>query len=153
VPVLVDGDRVLGDSVAICHYLDRKVPDPPLFTDDDTFELAALADTALNVLVDLGMRYHPLHDHPKFPEVRAEYVGRVQRALDQLGERMPKRGDAWGYADMSVYTLVAWLDSMPARAANLPPVARVLALGWSMPPALSAWAARHRARPNVVALG
>src|SRR6185295_14845026 len=31
VPVLVDDDHVVTDSMAICHYLDRKFPDPPLW--------------------------------------------------------------------------------------------------------------------------
>jgi glutathione S-transferase len=31
VPVLVDGDEVVTDSVRIMHHLERRFPDPPLF--------------------------------------------------------------------------------------------------------------------------
>ncbi|MGZ3448907.1 MAG: glutathione S-transferase family protein [Polyangiales bacterium] len=153
VPVLVDRDRAIADSSAICQYLERKTPDPPLFTDAEMFEVIALADTTITVLVDLGLRYHALHDHPSFPSVRAEYVGRAQRAIDRLAERMPARGDAWQFQDMVAYTLVAWLEALPARAEIFPPARQVLGLGWKVPPSLSSWAARHRNRPDVVALG
>src|SRR5262252_10868329 len=51
VPVLVDGERVVADSGVILHYLDRKLPDPPLWPTGmdgaDAFELVALADSAV----------------------------------------------------------------------------------------------------------
>lgn len=34
VPVIVDGDRVVNDSVAILRHLDRRDPSPPLFPTD-----------------------------------------------------------------------------------------------------------------------
>jgi len=34
VPVLVDGDAVVTDSVRIMHHLERRFPDPPLFPAD-----------------------------------------------------------------------------------------------------------------------
>src|SRR5438046_269018 len=74
VPVLVDGARVVVDSTAICHYLERKVPAPPLWPAGlegaVAFELAALADTVISVLADIGMRYYSLHGDPAFEAVR-----------------------------------------------------------------------------------
>src|SRR4051812_40605674 len=65
VPVLVDGDRVVVAPPAICHYWDRKQPTPPLWpaglAGAEAFEWAALSDSVINVLADLGMRYAALH--------------------------------------------------------------------------------------------
>jgi len=165
VPVLVDGERVIPDSNAICQYLDRKVPAPPLWAAGlagaEGFELAALADGAINILSDLGMRYAPLHGDAHFPQVRDALVGRVQRALDRLAERVTKNGpqsgplcgDAWSAADIALYTAVAWLEGLPQRAATFAPARAVVDLGWRLPPELSAWADQHRQRPDVLALG
>lgn len=165
VPVLVDGERVIADSQAICQYLDRKVPSPPLWPDGlagaEAFQLAAWTDSVINILSDLGMRYAPLHGDPNFPLVRDHLVGRVQRALDSLAQRVsaiglaagPLCGGAWSAADMAVYTMVAWLEGLPQRAATFPPARAVVELGWALPPELSVWADQHRARPAVLALG
>lgn len=165
VPVLVDGDRAIGDSAAILAYLDRKVPAPPLWPTGmdgaEAVELVALADGAIQVLVDMGMRYAPVHDHPRFGEVRDALVGRAQRALDALAARVSSRSRAgaplfdsgWGAADIAVVTTVMWLDGLAARAATFPLAKKVVELGWSLPPALRAWAQPHLARPDVAALG
>src|SRR5215831_7158027 len=117
VPVLVDGLRVIPDSTAICHYLDRKVPEPPLFPlgleGAAAFEFMTLSDGVLDQLVNLGLRYSALHDHASFDAVRAEYVGRAQRGLDRLAEKVGEQrdapalcGDGWSAADIAVCTLV-----------------------------------------------
>jgi glutathione S-transferase len=163
VPLLIDGQRVIADSTAICHYIDRKWPDPPLWPAGlegaDAFELVALADSAINILVDLGMRYSQLNDHPKFQRVREQFVGRAQRALDRLAERVAERrgapalcGDTWSGADIAVCTMVIWLEGMPARAATFAPAKNMVALGWNLPAALAEWTAQHRARDDVRSL-
>jgi glutathione S-transferase len=164
VPVLVDGERVVRDSNAILHYLDRKIPDPPLWPAGmegaEAFELVALADSVVTVLADLGMRYSALHDHPSFPAVRDQFVGRVQRALDGLAEKASARpggaplcGDRWSGADIAVYTTAAWLEGLHVRAATFAPAKQVVGLGWSVPAPLAAWAREQRAREDVKALG
>jgi glutathione S-transferase len=164
VPVLVDGARVVYDSSAICQYLDRKQPEPPLWpagmAGADAFQLVALVDAANNILSDCGMRYHALHADPSFAQVRETMVGRAQRALDALATAVAERGlgkplcgEAWGGADIAVYCLVTWLEGLPARAAHFPPAGQVVSLGWSLPAALSTWAAQHRSRSDVAALG
>jgi glutathione S-transferase len=163
VPVLVDSERIVPDSTAILHYLDRKVPYPPLWpagpVGAEAFEFIALADAVIAPLADLGVRYHALHDHPKFPEVREQFIGRVQRALDLLAERVkgnrdghPLCGDAWSAADIALYSTVAWLEGLPDRAKTLAAPAQMVSLGWTLPPALSEWAEPHRRRPDVVSL-
>jgi len=164
VPVLVDAERVVADSTAIVHYLDSKFPEPSLFPRSPdgvlAFELAALANSAIETLVNLGIRVYELHDHPDFPKVRDTLMGRTQRALDAIAERVlargngvPLCGDAWGWADIVVYTLVNWLEGLPERAKTQAPAQQVTGLGWKLPPALSEWADQHRSRADVLALG
>ena len=164
VPVLVDDERVTVDSTAICHYLERKQPLPPLWpagiAGAEAFEITALADAVVNILSDCGMRYYALHADAAFAQVRDNLIGRAQRALDALAARVASRngrptlcGDQWSGADIAVYCLVAWLEGLPARAALFPPAGQVVSLGWSLPATLSAWADHHRTRPDIVALG
>ena len=164
VPVLVDDEQVIVDSTAICHHLERKFPDPPLWPSGiagaEAFEVTALSDAVCNILSDCGMRYYSLHADPHFAMVRENMVGRAQRALDALAARVTARGhgkplcgSSWSGADIAVHCLVVWLEGLPARAEMFPPAAQVVSLGWTVPPALSAWAAQHRDRPDIVALG
>ena len=95
VPVLVEEDgRVIGDSTAISHYLDRAYPSaPPLWptSPEDAFavfEIAPLVDVVQNGLADLGARYDTLHTSEAWGPVKAEAMDRVQRALDALGQRV-----------------------------------------------------------------
>jgi glutathione S-transferase len=167
IPVLVERDasgepRALGDSTAICGWLDRAYADAPALWPREgahaAFEVAALVDVALNTLVDAGTRYYALHEHAAWPAVKAEMVGRAQRALDALGERAAALGTrtvapgGWSAADMWLFTTSAWLESLPARAATAPNIAQVMSLGWSLPPALPRWADAHRDRADVRAL-
>lgn len=164
VPVLVDREVVVCDSTAILHYLERKFPDPPLWPGGiagaEAFQLMALCDAVSNILSDCGMRYYAPQGDAHFAQVKDLVVGRAQRALDALAARVAARGagrplcgTSWSAADIAVYCLVTWLEGLPARAAGFPPAAQVLALGWSLPTALSAWADSHRARSDVNALG
>src|SRR4051812_21996443 len=92
VPVLVDEERVIVDSYAICQYLDRKVESPPLWpagvAGAEACELEAVTESVIALLRDLGMHYYALHRDPNFAAVREEMVGRAQRALDLLARRV-----------------------------------------------------------------
>lgn len=163
VPVLIDGERVICDSNAICQYLDRKFVEPPLWpaglAGAEAFEYLALSDSVINTLSDMGMRYAPIHDAAQFHSVREQLIGRVQRALDTLARRVAHKGQeplcagSWSGADIALYTTVAWLSGMPARAATFPAARAVLSLGWSLPPELLDWAEQQRSRADVAALG
>ncbi|GAC1538490.1 MAG: hypothetical protein NVS3B10_03000 [Polyangiales bacterium] len=162
-PLLVEADgRALGDSGAIAHYLERAHPQAPaLFPSaaEDAFvvfEAMALVDAALQSLVDVGNRYYPLHGAPEFAAIEGEMRERIQRALDGLAARATRPTLAragWSAGDIWLFTLVDWLAGLPARAIDNPVVAQIVTVGWRLPAGLSSWAAQHRARDDVKALG
>ena len=165
VPVLVEEDgRVIGDSTAICHYLDRAYPSAtPLWPADPgealrVFELTSLVDVALTGAVDYGVRLHALRTADAWPAVKGEGLERIQRALDAVGQRVAALtgptvcAGGWSAADMWLVTAERWFSSLPERAERVPAAAQVLALGWRLPPELSRWALQHRDRPDVRAL-
>jgi glutathione S-transferase len=165
IPVLVDGDVALADSTAITRWLDAKyVTSPRIWPETgDTrvsLEVATLVDTALNHIIDVGTRYYPLHDHPSFAHVKAEMLGRSQRALEALAAHAatragsPLSSSGWSAADMWLYTAVAWLDGLPHRVHASTNAAQIVAVGgWTLPGDLRRWADSHRDRPDVKALG
>jgi glutathione S-transferase len=164
IPVLVDDGRAMADSGAISHWLDGAYPHSPrLWPEDEesltALQLTALVDVALDTIVDLGTRYHALRDSPSWGDVKQEMLGRAHRALAALAElAAPRQGlsivpSGWSVADMWLYTMVAWLDGLPARAPTNPRVAQVLSLGAAAPATLSAWAQAHRARDDIQSLG
>lgn len=163
VPLLIDGERDIPDSSAIVQYLERKCPEPAVFPAGLpgalAFELAALADSVIGVLVDLGARYYPLHDSPHLPAVREVMLGRAQRTLQRLAEHVLARGNGtplcgggWSWADIVVFTTVTWLEGLHVRAATQAVPRQIANLGWTLPAALSEWADQHRTRPDVLAL-
>jgi glutathione S-transferase len=166
VPVLEEPDgRVLGDSTAIAHYLDRAyIESPALWPSHPgeahvAFEVANLVDFALNTLVDLGTRYYPLRHDPAWPSVKEEMLGRATRALAALENRARNRENktitdaGWCAADMYLLTATVWIEGWPGRVSASPLVAQLVSLGATLPPALSRWADAHRSRPDVRALG
>ncbi|HZS41490.1 MAG TPA: glutathione S-transferase family protein [Polyangia bacterium] len=164
-PVLVEEDgRVIGDSSAITHYLDRYYPEAPALWPSAradahrTFEAVALADAALEAIVYTGNRFFPLHEHAAWPAIKDDMVGRVQRALDALGDRASSLGrptvaaSGWSAADIWIYCVVDWLERLPVRAETVPLARQLVSIGWRLPPSLSRWADQHRARPEIHAL-
>ena len=57
VPTLTDGDLTLGQSLAVCRYLDRLHPEPRLFPEDPVAE-ARVNEMALTIACDV----HPLNN-------------------------------------------------------------------------------------------
>ncbi len=163
-PVLVDDGLVLADSTAIAHYLDGAYPDAPALwprsrdARGTALGVAQLVDGALETLIDVGTRYYALREGAAWPSVTLEMVGRAQGALNALGDRVESIGpraltDAgWCAADIWLFTAVAWLESLPARASTSPNVAQIVSLTWSLPASLGRWADAHRARSDVRAL-
>jgi glutathione S-transferase len=164
-PVLVDGAHVLGDSTAITHWLDTEYPQLPriwLASGRDalvTLEVTTLVDVALSHIVDVGTHYYPLRAHPAWEGVKSEMLGRAQRALDALAQRVhaldrPTIASlGWSAADMWLYTAAAWIEGMPARVSSSQNIAQILEVGgWQLPDAVRNWAQMHRNRPDVRAL-
>jgi glutathione S-transferase len=163
IPVLVDGERTLGDSTAIAHYLDKAYPDAPALwpseDPDHTFEVVALVDGALNGLVDLGTRYFALRHDPHWNDVKTERLARVEGALERLASivagltRATITRAGWCGPDIWLFSAVDWLAGLPARASSSPLVAQIVSLGWTLPEPLKKWAAQHRDRRDVKELG
>jgi glutathione S-transferase len=163
-PVLVEEDgAVLGDSTAITHYLERTHPNPPLWPRGvrdiaRVTQVMALTDGALALLIDLGTRYYALRAHDAWPAVRGELGGRAEGALDALAKlvtglrQSTVAAEGWSLGDIWLYTAVAWLEGLPARAPTFANAAQVLALGWKLPEALPRWADAHRGRADIVSL-
>jgi glutathione S-transferase len=156
VPVLVEPDgRVLGDSLAIAHYLDAAYPDAPRIWPADpgallaALEVTTLVNGALDVLVNTATRYYATHTDAAWPAVQREMVGRAQTALDALGQRAAARGtrtltDAgWCAADMWLFSAAVWLGGLPARK-GVPNVDQLLTLPWTLPAPILAWADAFR---------
>jgi glutathione S-transferase len=165
IPVLVDGDHSVGDSTAITRWLDAEHPLAPRVWPDGrdalaALEVATLVDVALTQIVDVGTRYYALRESPGWAAVQAEMHGRAQGALDALAARVASHGRAtiapsgWSAGDMWLFTMVAWIEGMPARVGVSPNVTQIVSLGgWTLPAALSRWADAHRDRPDIRSLG
>jgi glutathione S-transferase len=159
-PVYVDDGRVLSDSNAIVQWLDRAYPKAPrLWPDGElaikALQTAALVDVVLDNVINLGTRYWPLRDHPAWPGVRDEMLGRARSAADALAATASATetiAGPWSAADIYLLTLTLWFESMPERRTSSTNIAQILTLGFSLPPALSQWADAHRKRPDVLSL-
>lgn len=163
-PVLVESDGlVLGDSNAIANYFEHICPSPSLWPEDPpsvarVAQIIALTDGALGTLIDLATRYYPLRSHDAWPAVLADMGARAQGALDGLAAIVRNLQHAtiaetgWSLGDIWLYTAVAWLDGLPARAPTFAPAAHIVSLGWSLPTELRRWAEGHRLRPDVLSL-
>jgi glutathione S-transferase len=163
-PVLVEDDGlVLGDSNAIAQYLERAHPSPALWPRGPgdiarVTQIMALTDGALSTLIDLATRYYRLHTHDAWPAVLAEMGGRAQGALDALASIVGGLGhptaaaSGWSIGDVWLFTAVAWLEGLPARAPTFANAAQLISLGWRLPSGLSRWADSHRQRPDVLSL-
>lgn len=116
IPVLIDGDVVLGDSSVIAAYIDETHPDPPLLPSAPADRARArwfeeYADSRLGELFIWGLFY------PKFvgPMVFGEPVDEVRiertlnhdapRELDYLERELPAQGwiaGDFGLADIAI---------------------------------------------------
>lgn len=162
-PVFVDDGRALGDSTAITHWLDATYPDAPRLwpRGADTvvaYQAASLVDVVLDGVIDLGTRYYALRDHAEWPKVKDELLGRAQRAAEGLAtivtaSKAPTlHASGWAAADIWLFTMVAWIEGWPGRAATTPNIAQLVTLGFRLPAELSRWADAHRDRADVKAL-
>lgn len=150
VPVLVDGDEVITQIVAICLHLDARFPAAGLLP------AGGVARTrALQTLVWMNNTVHPTFTHVFMPQKftadeaaqKAIKAHAVQAYRDLLGdiERLAQQADPWlggdqpGVLDAYALTLLRWggyagIDptTLPAtwglaqRLAGLPAVARAI---------------------------
>ncbi len=163
IPILADGGHALGDSNAITRWLDSAYPRAArLWPDGEdagmAIEVATLVDAALNIVVDLATRYFALRDHSAWGRVAGDQLGRAQQAIEGVAERISAvdrptvAASGWSAADMWLFTAVAWIEGLPARAPTSANAAQIMTLGFRLPKALSQWADAHRDRADVRAL-
>lgn len=155
VPTLVDGDTVVYESLAIMAYIDRKVPETPLFgrTPEETARVFRIVSE---------------HDSYTYPTIRAAlgpvFRGTVDESADELREAAVKieaelaslraslgegpwlAGDSVSAADLVVYPTLMLLDRVLGK-----PELRALELGVDTfaEPGIAAWKARLEALPGV----
>jgi glutathione S-transferase len=84
IPVLVDGDFTLPDSAAICAYLERKQPRPPVYPSSDREFAAALSleqYAGAKLFADIVQPlFHEVFVHPKVKGIATD-AQRVDRIL------------------------------------------------------------------------
>jgi glutathione S-transferase len=142
IPVLVDGQDAIGDSTAIVRWIDAKYPERPVFSADDVrLELAVttIVDGVLNILIDMGTRYHV---------TKEDMLGRANDAASELSRISPQLS-GWSASEIWLYSMVAWLQGLPARVESNANVKKIVSLGFILPEPLSIWAAKHAQREDV----
>ena len=128
VPTLTDGELTLGQSLAICRYLDRLHPEPRLFPGDPVAE-ARVNEMALTVACDV----HPLNNlrvlkylrgplGREEPDVMAWYAHWIEAgftALEQLVRQHGSDTNCFGEA-VSIADLCLVPQMFNARRFDVP---------------------------------
>ena len=144
VPVLIDGDTVLYESIIINEYLDEKYPEPPLMPKDPAkrAKIRILIDYGINHLGSFyqRLRQEIIKDEKErnqdvLRDTRSELRNRLQRFEQELGDRLYFAGD---------FSLLG--------AALIPRFLRLPEYGVVPDPSLSRvekWLVRMKERPSV----
>lgn len=168
-PVLeLDGGTMLGESIAICRYLDGLNPDPPLFGTTPR-EAAEIDMWTRRVEFTLGaaLRQIWVHTHPltarvvkqqftEFGESNRPLADAALAMLDAaLAERPYLAGDSYSIADIALLTTVdfgAFIGlSMAEQFKGLPMESLIGGPLTGELPHLAAWHTRVSARPSAAA--
>ncbi len=148
VPVLVDGDLVVWDTLAICEYLAETFPDKALWPRD-----RAARARARSVCAEMHSGFVPLRSafpmniHARLPEVgarllaeKAEVRADLARITSMWGELLAQHGGPMLFGDFSI-----------ADAYFAPVVMRLTTYAAPVPEAVAAYMDRVRALPGVAA--
>lgn len=134
VPLLVDGELVLPQNVAILQYLDARFPKARLFG-SDTVEGRARAWRWLAFLnADVHKAFGPVFHMPAYAQGNPEFEAAIQKGardsiLTMLAQadaqlsRQDHLGDALSVADVYLYVLLRWCRSIKLDLASLPRLA------------------------------
>lgn len=148
VPVLVDGDIVIWDTLAIAEYLAEKFPEKQLWPQD-----AAHRARARSVCAEM---------HSGFGALRSSFGMNIEARLPEVGARV-LQADAAVRAD--VERIVAmWTELLAAHGGPMlfgafsiadayfaPVCMRFVTFGVPLPPVVAAYVERVRALPGVAA--
>ncbi len=120
IPVLVDGDFSLSESLAICRYLIHRYPGESVYRPTSVEECARedewcshiygeLDETSLYVMRRHGDLGHIYGSAPNVVEASKEYATRHLRAIeDMLGDRSSVLDGGFGLADVMLQTCLEW---------------------------------------------
>lgn len=160
VPVLVDGDTTVSESLAVLAYLDRRFPEPPLFgqTAAETGQVwRLLMEHENHVNPAFSAVYRPLFfgswekDPVAVREAIPAAVAEIQAIADQLAASPFLVGDRLSAADLVTYIGLRLMD----RAATRPAAAN-FELGYdplcARFPVLAPWARTIEAIPGFEAV-
>jgi glutathione S-transferase len=114
VPVLVDGDEIVSDSPAIIEWLERRIPDPPLFPREPArrAEVRVFVDWFNNVWkrppnLIAAEEEKPQPDAARIAELAARMRGSIPLFEDLLSERDYLFGD-FGAADVIAFPFLKY---------------------------------------------
>jgi len=154
VPVLRDADFVIGESLAIMSYLDRKQPDPPLFgrTAEDTGRIWVAIEDFDSYLRDpiTTINRWLFGDKPRTPEVD-EAHGKVMAEIARFEQRIGR--GPWLVGNVPSAADIVWFPPMRILVrAGVRAEARARELGLfpfvDVFPNIGAWIARVEALPG-----
>jgi glutathione S-transferase len=156
VPTIKDGDFVLWESLAILAYLDRKMPEPPLFgrTAEETGRIWRAISEATDYLEAVGDRIVS----PIFFNKATERAEDIRKAIEPLHAELKRMenalsgsrwiaGDSLSAADIVAYPMLETLlraaskESAKAFDLGLLPIDKTY-------PAIAAWRDRIMALPG-----
>lgn len=153
VPVIVDGDLVINDSLVILAYLEETYPDPPLFPRDrarraETYVFLEWFDAvwkpapnAMEDALEAGAEPEP------------EHALALGRRLDRFERMLESRdyllGDEFTAADCAAYPFLKYAAGRPAEDEELFHLILDEHQSVEGRPRLAAWIERVAARPQV----
>ena len=155
VPVLVDGDLVLPDSLAILRHLEELRPDPPLWPREPARRAEAdvfvdwfnqVWKRAPNLLAAEVEMAEP--DHARVEELGGRVTASVDRFEALLDGRDHLLGDEFGIADVTAFPFLKYMTVWEDGDAHL---FHALLRDWMPPgrhPRVEAWIARVDALPR-----
>ena len=79
VPCLIDGDHIISQSMAIIHYLDKKVPTPPLFPESPKalafcLQLCEVIGSGIQPLQNIGVLSHLTKEFSISPTQKNDWI-------------------------------------------------------------------------------